>query len=113
MQITSEKIGDALVIALTGRLDANTSTEFQEQILTKIDAGDNILAVDFSQVDYISSAGLRVLLMAVKKIKTSAGKMALFALKASIKEVFEIAGFTAIFQIFQSQDEALASFSNT
>ncbi|MBC8400403.1 MAG: STAS domain-containing protein [Candidatus Marinimicrobia bacterium] len=113
MKITSEKIGDVLVIVISGRLDANNSTEFQEQILPKIDAGDNILALDFSQVDYISSAGLRVLLMAAKKINASTGKMALFALKDQIKEVFDIAGFTMIFQIFQSRDEALASFIDT
>ena len=113
MKITSEKIGDVLVIGIAGRLDANTSTELQEHILTKIDVGGTNLAIDFSQVDYISSAGLRVLLMAAKKINASAGKMGLFALKDQIKEVFDIAGFTAIFQIFQSRDEALAGLINT
>jgi len=112
MEITFEKSGDALIVEIAGRLNANSATEFQEQILTKIDAGDNILALNFTQVDYISSAGLRVLLMAAKKINASAGKMVLFELKDQIKEVFDISGFTQIFQIFQTKDEAIASFNN-
>ncbi len=109
MEIFEEKKDNVLIVGFQGRLDANTSTELQEKLIAKIDDGEKLLVVDFSQVDYISSAGLRVMLMAAKKLGSSNGKIALYAMKDHIKEVFEIAGFTSIFSIFASQDEALQS----
>lgn len=111
MDIATEKRGTITLLSLQGRIDASTSIQLEEAFLTAINSGEKHFAVDFSQIDYISSAGLRVLLSAVKKLKQQDGKMVLAGLKEHVKEVFDIAGFSPIFPTFQSQEEALKSFA--
>ena len=101
------KKDDVAVVSLKGRLDANTSDDIQAKLLKLIDKGEKLIAIDSAQLDYISSAGLRVILMALKKMKTVDGKLAVFALKDHIKEVFDISGFTSMLSIFKTQEEAL------
>lgn len=110
MEIIQEKSNDIVVLKLVGKLDSNTSSQLEETVIGLIDSGEKKLLVDGQQLDYISSAGLRVLLMAAKKLKAGGGKIVLASLKDYIIEVFEIAGFNMIFQIFPNVAEAEASF---
>ncbi len=110
MEITQTQHGDVLVMAIKGRLDAHTSKTFEDRLIPPIDQGTKQLVVDFSPLDYISSAGLRVLLLAARKLSDGGGKIALCGLKPSIKTVFDIAGFSALFPIFSSLPEALNDF---
>ena len=110
MEIIQQKSADIVILKLVGKLDSNTSAQLEETVVGLIDAGEKKLLVDGSQLDYISSAGLRVLLMAAKKLKAGGGKIVLAALKDYIIEVFEIAGFNMIFQMFADVAEAEASF---
>src|SRR5262245_38126842 len=110
MNITEDKRGDVLLLGIEGRLDASTANKLEEKLLASIDAGERRLALDCSQLDYISSAGLRVLRLAVKRVNRSNGKIVLYALKDQIKEVFDIAGFSPLFPFFTTQEEALGSF---
>jgi anti-anti-sigma factor len=110
MEIAEQKKGTVMVVALTGRLDASTAARLEEKLLALIDGGDTKLALNLLQLDYISSAGLRVLLMAAKRLKAVNGKIVLLSLKDQIREVFEIAGFSAIFPIFDVEADALKSF---
>lgn len=110
MKIQEDKKGEIIVLELDGRLDSVTSSQLERSLLSHLQAGEQKLIIDFAQVDYISSAGLRVLLMAAKKAKAAGGRVVLSALLTNVKEVFDIAGFTAIFTIFASLSEALASF---
>ena len=107
MDITETKQGEVTVIALAGRLDSSTSTQLEQYILPRI-VDKARLIVDFSALDYISSAGLRVLLLAAKKVKQADGRLALCALKEHIREVFEISGFLAILDVRPTQADALA-----
>ncbi len=111
MEITQTQQAHALVFALSGRLDAKTSEGFEQQLLAAIAAGNQNVLLDFSKLDYISSAGLRVLLLAARKLQESSGKIALCGLKPTLKTVFDIAGFSNIFSIFASQEEAIAGWS--
>lgn len=111
MEITEDKTGNVIIFGLKGRLDANTSNALQEKLFASIDDGTNRFAVNFTDLDYISSAGLRVLLLAVKKLKSVNGRIALYALKDQVREIFDIAGFSSIFPFFDSQEEALGSFN--
>lgn len=111
MEITQTQHGDLLIMNLTGRLDAHTSKPFEERLMLTIDEGHQSVLVDFSQLDYISSAGLRVLLLAARKLSEVNGKIALCNLKPSIKTVFDIAGFSSVFSIFTTREEAIADFS--
>lgn len=112
MQIQESKEGKAVIARLAGRLDASTSSVLEERVVSIIDGGEQYLVVDFSNLDYISSAGLRVLLMAAKKLKGRGGDVFLSGLKAHIREVFDIAGFSSIFTIFSTSAEASGSIGH-
>lgn len=108
-QINEKKLGNVLVLGLEGRLDASTSSTMEKQLLGFINDGKTKVVLDFSSLDYISSAGLRVLLMAAKKSKSLGGKVVLACLKSHVREVFDIAGFSSIFSIFSTQEDAVSS----
>ncbi|MEN6327194.1 MAG: STAS domain-containing protein [Syntrophomonas sp.] len=110
MNIKEAKKDKATVLAIEGRLDSSTSGELEKVFLTIMEAGEKNIVVDFAAMDYISSAGLRVLLMAAKKTSKLGGKVVLTALSANVKEVFDIAGFSSIFTILASQEEGLKAF---
>ncbi|MDD2511352.1 MAG: STAS domain-containing protein [Syntrophomonas sp.] len=110
MDIKEAKKNNATLIMLEGRLDSSTSGMLEKKLLSLMETGEKNFLLDFSGMDYISSAGLRVLLMAAKKSKTAGGKVLLSALTDNVKEVFDIAGFTGIFTIFATAEEALKDF---
>jgi anti-anti-sigma factor len=107
MEIIQTKANEAIVLKLEGRLDTNTASSFEEKLMDLINTNENKIVVDFSHLDFISSSGLRVLLMAGKKLKTSNGKLGLCSLQDHIKEVFDVAGFTMLFSMFPDQEAAL------
>jgi anti-anti-sigma factor len=110
VNIKEIKKDKATVIMIEGRLDSSTSGVLEKKIISLMETGEKSFLVDFSGMDYISSAGLRVLLMAAKKTKTAGGKVVLSALTDNVREVFDIAGFSSIFSIFATQEEAIQSF---
>lgn len=106
---TSEKNG--IVIAhLEGRIDSSVAKEFEQNFLVLANKPKGKLIADFSQLAYISSAGLRVLLMAAKEIKNQNGAMILCSMNAGIKEVFTVSGFGKILNIQPSLEDALKAF---
>ena len=109
MEIAETRHGDIVILGLTGRLDAGSAGALEQQMLGLIDAGTQRLVVDARDLDYISSAGLRVLLVAAKRLRAVNGTVALAALKDHIKEVFDIAGFSSVFPIHPTPEAALAA----
>lgn len=107
MDITQDRINSILILEISGRLDVTTWKTFEEKLLAPIDAGEKQIVVDLSQVDYISSVGLQVFLLAAKRMGHGNGKITLCALNDSVKRIFEIAGFTSILSIYDSRDEAI------
>jgi anti-anti-sigma factor len=93
-----------------GRIDSITGAAFEKDLLQQIDGGHRRLLLDFAEVQYVSSAGLRVVLLAAKRMKAVGGKLALCSLNPQITEVFEISGFARILDIHPSRDTALAAF---
>lgn len=106
MQISTRTIDDIHIVAIAGNLDSTTSPEAQKA-LDAVLAGARTVALDFSELDYISSAGLRVLLGAAKRLRASGGALRMFGLNQSVREVFEISGFSAILAVYPSEAEAL------
>ena len=106
MQFSTRTSNDVHIVAIAGSLDSTTSPEAQKS-LDKVVAGAKKVVLDFSQLDYISSAGLRVLLGAAKQLRSSGGKLGMFGLNQSVREVFEISGFSTILSVYQSEAEAL------
>ena len=92
MTITESKSGDTLTFALTGRLDTATSPELEAALSGKLD-NTSTLVMDLAGLEYISSAGLRVLLSAQKAMDTH-GKLILRNVSADVMEVFDITGFS-------------------
>jgi stage II sporulation protein AA (anti-sigma F factor antagonist) len=99
------------VVCPQGRLDSVTSTNFERDLLKNIDSGATRLLIDFSKLDYISSAGLRSVLLAAKRIRASGGRMSLCSLNRQIAEVFDLSGFSSVLDIQSSYDEAVTRLS--
>lgn len=112
MNISEQIRGGALILALKGRLDTNTSEPFEQRMMAVIDAGNHRLVVDLTELDYISSAGLRVLLMGAKRLKNEEGRLALCGLNDHIREVFEVSGFLKILTVVEDADAAVAAVAD-
>jgi anti-sigma B factor antagonist len=108
MQISTRTSNDIHIVAIAGNLDSTTSPEAQKA-LDSVLAEAKAVALDFSELDYISSAGLRVLLGAAKKLRASGGTLRIFGLNQSVREVFEISGFSSILAVYPSEAEALGA----
>jgi anti-anti-sigma factor len=98
------------VLAPVGRLDSNSARELEEMLLPLFDVGAPLL-VDFAALHYISSAGLRVLLLAARKSKATGVPLMLAGMTTSVDEVFRISGFDKLFDIQPDRAAALAAKS--
>ena len=107
MQISEERRPGVFILGLSKRLDATTAQIVEDRILGVIDAGDHRLVIDLAQLEYVSSAGLRVLLIAAKRLKTANGRLALSGPTDHVRQVFDIAGVTSFLNIHSSRDEAI------
>jgi anti-sigma B factor antagonist len=108
MDIREEPRGDALLVAAAGRLDSNSAPALEAVLPARAQANAK-LVLDLSDVPYVSSAGLRVLLMGAKAARANGHKLVLAGLSPSVREVFDISGFTSIFAIEPDVDSALAT----
>ncbi len=107
MDITETKHEQYSVFKLDGRLDSNTAMGFEQKLFDCIENGTQRLILDFQDLDYISSAGLRVILKATKNLKSAEGKLVLCAMQDYVKEVFEISGFDSFLPIEATLDDAI------
>ncbi len=110
MEIMVTVAGEVKVIRIEGHLDTQTSSEAQAQLTQLIDQGATKLVVNFEKLDYISSAGLRVLLATAKQLKGNSGELRVCSLNEVVQEVFDISGFTTILTVTKTEPEALEGF---
>ena len=110
MDILEKKIDDVQIISLGGRMDAYSSNDVEGQLNSLIEANQVKIILNLTGLEYISSSGLRVLLAALKKSRKVSGDVRLAAMRPYVKEVFDIAGFTQLFKIFEQEKEAIDSF---
>jgi anti-anti-sigma factor len=108
MEIQKRKEKDVTVIGVKGRLDAVSSPELEKELTGLMEEGETLFVLDFGALDYISSAGLRTILAATKKLKEKNGKLLLTSLKDVVKEVFDISGFSTIIPILDTVETALS-----
>jgi len=109
MQIAESRDGEVLVLALEGRLDAATAAAFEERLLARIADGERRIAVDAGAISYVSSAGLRVFLMAARRLAPPDAGFAVAALQPQVREVFDVAGFSSVLSLHPSLDAAVAA----
>lgn len=109
MNINKEKIENFTVLKIKGRIDTVHSSLLENEVSQLFDNGEKNLIFNCSEVDYISSSGLRVFLVAQKKAISINGKLYLCNLQPAIQEIFRISGFSNLFKIFDTQEEILNS----
>ncbi|WP_415035662.1 STAS domain-containing protein [Azonexus sp.] len=109
MEIQVEDSGNAWVVAVSGKLDAVSASEYEKVVGQLIAEDKTRLVVDFANLSYISSAGLRVLLSTAKQLKPKGGSVVFASLQDNVREVFEMTGFSSILGIHPSLAAALAA----
>jgi anti-anti-sigma factor len=109
MTITSNHTGGTLVLRVAGRLDAITSPEFEKSCQECIKAETRKVVVDFEGMEYISSAGLRAILLVGKTIQAGGGVLVFSGLRGTVKDVMEMAGFCSLFPVHDSVEAAVES----
>ncbi|NUU03319.1 STAS domain-containing protein [Herbaspirillum robiniae] len=112
MNITFEKAGEILQVGLEGKISSVNAAQVEADLLAQIAKGESDLLVDMGRLDYISSAGLRVVLLVAKKLKQSGGVLVLFGMQSQIREVFDISGFLSILTVTDTREQALTHFSH-
>jgi len=110
MNITVSDQDDIKIINLEGDLDTGTSPEAQEALAGILEQGAAKLVLDMQKLNYISSAGLRVLLVTAKQCGAAGGELRICGLNEMAREVFDISGFSSILNVFSTRQEALAGF---
>ena len=110
MEILEKKVGQVNVVCPCGRLDSLAADEVEKKLNELTDTAQVWVVVSLEKLEYISSAGLGVLLAASKKARKQQGDIRLTCLQPYVKEVFDIAGFTQLFKMFDKEEEAINSF---
>lgn len=111
MKVVEEKRGKVTVLFLEGRLDSNTSTEVENKILDCISAGSKDVVLDFSSLEYISSAGIRVLVHCHKEFEKQQGHIYLASVPKPVENILYITGFLPYFKVFDSSTHAAESLN--
>ncbi|MFW5899833.1 MAG: STAS domain-containing protein [Desulfovermiculus sp.] len=110
MQVESIQSDQAVVITVTGRLDTTTASDFETNCFELISSkAHNGIVIDLQALEYMSSAGLRSILSLGKKVKAQGKGLVFCSLQGMVKEVFDVSGFTSIFSVYESQEEALGA----
>jgi anti-anti-sigma factor len=107
--VTEPTPPDLVVLTPPARLDSNSAAAFEQELLGRIDAGAHRIALDFSSVSYISSAGLRTLLIGAKRLRQTGGRVILCAVSESCYKVLEVSGFLTLFPLFPTVEAAFAA----
>ncbi len=110
MKLEAKKIDNVVIISIEGDLDAKNGPELAQFFKDQMDDSMNLIA-DFSKVEFISSAGLRVLLATLKEARRQGGDLRLAATQKNVDKVLTISGFTRIIKNYKNVDEAIKSYS--
>ena len=107
METQVEEKGDVVVVRVEGRLDAASSPQLEKKINAIIDSGHFKLLLDFANVEYLSSAGMRLMLSVSKRLKSLEGKVVACALNDEVLDVIKMAGFHQVLELYSSEDDGI------
>ncbi len=110
MDIAQQEKNGVVCIKLTGRLDADSAPAAEATVKELMQQGKTRLLFDLSELDYISSAGLRVILLTVKGLQVPKGKVVLCALRPYVREIFDVSNFSSIIPITDTVEAGLQLF---
>lgn len=111
MQIDTREVAGMTVVDMVGRLDTSTSGEAYDRMVAIAKSGASKVILNLEKMEYVSSAGLRVILTAAKLLKSSMGEMKICHANGVVKEVLETSGFDHIIDIYDEENEAIASLN--
>ena len=107
MELNVKNVEKGILVSVIGRMDAVSSPEFEKELGKLIDESNVNFVINLQDLTYISSSGLRSVLITAKKLKGRNGRILLASLQTVVKEIFEISGFSAIIPIYESVEEAI------
>ena len=110
MKTTIQDSNDVKIVQFEGELETNTSHDAETCLNQLLDEGVKKILVDFEKLDYISSAGLRVLLATAQKLESGGGALKVCNLNETVQEVFDISDFSTILSVFKTKSEELDGF---
>lgn len=112
MQIDTREVAGMTVVDMTGRLDTSTSGDAYDQMVAIAQSGVSKVILNLDKLEYVSSAGLRVILTAAKLLQSSKGEMKICHANGLVKEVLETSGFNHIIDIFEHENDAIAALNS-
>jgi anti-sigma B factor antagonist len=110
METSVDRRGDVSTVHVSGSVDGLTSEDLQRVLASEVEAGRHNMVADFGEVDYTSSAGLRVLLATLTQTRSRGGDLRLAGPNPEVRKVLDLSGFTSILRVFDTVDDAVASF---
>ncbi len=110
MKLTVGDAGEVKIVRIEGELNTQTSPDAEAQLTQLIDAGARKVVVNFERLDYITSAGLHILLATAKQLRVGGGELRVCSLSDLVQEVFEMSGFDSIMSVSKNEAEALKGF---
>ncbi len=110
-ELQADQIEGAVIISVAGRIDGMNAQEFHQNLDKEIGGSDNPVVLDLEKLSYVSSAGLRSILLIAKTLQGRNTKFMLCSLPGPIKEIFEIAGFDKIISVLESRSDAIATIT--
>lgn len=110
MHVSVSEMRRVTLVEVNGRVDSTNAAKLGEALNEQIDAGHNQIVLDLANVEYMSSAGLREIVAAAKKVRNLNGDLRIASPSARVKEVLELAGLNMIFKVFPTPVEAVGSF---
>jgi anti-anti-sigma factor len=109
MDVKEEQVGGVTVLQVKGRLDSTTSPMLGERLTAVLEAAKARVLVDFSQLEYISSAGFRILLQAAKRADQNGAKLVLCGVSGKVRQLFDLGGFLDLFSISSTREDGIAA----
>jgi stage II sporulation protein AA (anti-sigma F factor antagonist) len=112
MSLTINKKDSVIVICAEGQMNSSNASELERELLAQLDSGEHRVVFDLSLVGYVSSAGLRVVLVLAKRLKQVKGTLVLCGLQPKVHEVFDISGFLSILTVLDTREDAIKFAEN-
>ncbi len=104
---------DAAIFHVEGRLDSSSTPELEQRVLTSLEQGVKNLVLDFSELEYINSAGLRILVMSYQRLHPLGGQVMVCGVRDYIAEIFDISGYNRVFSMYPDLHQAIRTFAAT
>ena len=109
MDLREEKIGEVSVVAVAGRIDSTTAPALGERLTVSLQAPKVRVVLDLSRLEYISSAGFRILLIAAKRADEAGSRLVLCGVMGKVRQLFDLGGFLDLFTIVGAREDGIAA----